>query len=117
MEDGDAYAGCMSDRMQWDRGQKQGRIRRSGVTSKRMKRMQDDVHALRQFQNRGISPGVFLEHVVVSSADLTALKSKSFRNFSVISASCSLFLRVFVGCSGMNRRKEKPPETCLFPVV
>ena len=40
-----------------------------------------------------------------------------FRNFSVNSASKCLFWRVFAGCSGMNRRKEKPPETCLFPVV
>ena len=52
-----------------------------------MKRMQNDVHALHQFQDRGVSPGVFLEHVAVSSAELTALKSKAFRNFSVNSAS------------------------------
>jgi hypothetical protein len=42
---------------------------------------------------------------------------KIFRNFSVNSASCSLFWRVFAGCSSMRRKKEKPPETCLFPVV
>ena len=77
-----------------------------------MKRMQDDVHALRQFQKRRGSSGVFLVHVVVSSAELIALKPKAFRNFSVISASWGPFWRVFAGCSGMTRRKEKPLESC-----
>jgi hypothetical protein len=44
-------------------------------------------------------------------------EAEALRNFYANSASCSLFLWGFAGCSGMNRRKEKPPETCLFPVV
>ena len=59
----------------------------------------------------------FLEHVVMSSAKLAALKAKGFGKFSVIPASCSLFLRLFAGCSGMNRRKEKPSETNWIPTV
>ena len=65
----------------------------------------------------GVSLGVSLVHVVVSSAKLAALKAKGFGKFSVNPASCSLFLRFFAGCSGMNRRKEKPPETCSVPTV
>ena len=34
----------------------------------------------------------FLEHVIMSSAKLAALKVKGFGKFSVIPASCSLFL-------------------------
>lgn len=82
-----------------------------------MKRMQDDVHALHQFQDRGVSPGVFLEHVAVSSAELTALKSKAFRNFSVISASWGLFLRFWAGCAIAHKAKEKPLEYCVIPTV
>ena len=93
-------------------------LARTEIGSKRMMRMPDDVYALCRIKKRRGSSGVFLGCMFfMSSAELTALKPKPFRNFSVISASSSLFLRVFAGCSGMNRRKEKPPETCLFPVV
>ena len=44
-------------------------------------------------------------------------EAEALRNFYAISASCSLFLRVFAGCSSMRQEKEKPPETYLFPVV
>jgi len=44
-------------------------------------------------------------------------EAKALRNFYANSASCSLFWRVFAGCSGMNRRKEKPLECCVIPTV
>ena len=65
----------------------------------------------------GVSPGVFLGRVVVSSPELTALKPKAFRNFSVISASWSLFLRFWVGCAIAHKAKEKPLEYCVIPTV
>ena len=132
MGGGNAYAGRMLDRMPRSL-EKVGRrtknrlrsleepyetyMAHSGVWKNRMKRMLDGVQDLRGIKKDGVSFGVFLVHVVVSSAELAALKSKPFRNFSVISASSSLFLRGLAGYSGINRRKEKPPETCLFPVV
>ena len=59
-----------------------------------------------------VSPGVSLVLVVVSSPELTTLKSKTFRNFSVISASWSLFLRFLAGCAIAHKAKEKPLESC-----
>ena len=52
----------------------------------------------------------FLEHVIMSSAKLAALKVKGFGKFSVIPASCSLFLRVVAGWGRGCRVKEKPSE-------
>ena len=88
-----------------------------GVGKKRMKRMLDGAQVVRGSKKDGVSLGVFLVHVVVSSAELTDLKPKGFGKFSVNPASRSLFLRVLAGCSGMNRRKEKPSETNWFPTV
>ena len=84
----------------------------SGVGKKRMKRMLDGAKVVRGIKKDGVSLGVSLVHVVVSSAELTDLKPKGFGKFSVNPASCSLFWLVFAGCSGMNRRKEKPLESC-----
>ena len=84
---------------------------RQGVEKNRMKRMLDGAKVLRGIRKEGVSPEAFLVHVVVSSPELIDLKSKGFGKFSVNPASCSLFLRVFAGCSGLNRRKEKPSET------
>ena len=51
--DGDAYAGHMSDRMSGADGQKPNRIRHYGVEKNRMKRIQDDVHALCNSRKKG----------------------------------------------------------------
>ena len=58
-----------------------------------------------------------MEHVVVSSAKLTALKAKGFGKFSVNPASWSLFLRFGAGCAIAHKAKEKPLEYCVIPTV
>ena len=68
-------------------------------------------------KKEGVSPEVFLGHIGLSSVEHTALKSKTFRNFSVISASWSLFLRFWVGCAIAHKAKEKPLEYCVIPTV
>ena len=68
-------------------------------------------------RKEGVLPGVFLGRVVVSSPELTTLKAKAFRNFSVISASWGLFLRFWAGCAIAHKAKEKPLEYCVIPTV
>ena len=58
-----------------------------------------------------------MEHVFVSSADLTDLKPKGFGKFSVNPASWSLFLRFGADCAIAHKAKEKPLEHCVFPTV
>ena len=53
----------------------------------------------------------------LGSAKLVNLIAKGFGNFSEISASSGLFWRFWAGCVIAHKAKEKPPETCLFPVV
>ena len=89
----------------------------SGVGKKRMKRMLDGAQVVRGSKKDGVSLGVSLVHVVVSSAKLTALKAKGFGKFSVNPASCSLFWRVLAGWGGRCREKEKPLESCWIPTV
>ena len=56
-----------------------------------MKRMLDGAQVLRGIREKGVSPEVFLVHVVVSSAELADLKPKGFGRFSEIHTSWSLF--------------------------
>jgi len=58
-----------------------------------------------------------MEHVVVSSAKLTALKAKGFGKFSVNPASWGLFMRFWAGCAITHEAKEKPLEHCVIPTV
>ena len=105
MGDGDAYAGRMLDRM---RGipSRMNLENRSSQTSTLVFILEFNVFALflRNSCFQGIMKGGVSE-------------AEALRNFYANFSSKCLFWRVFAGCSGMNRRKEKPPETCLFPVV
>ena len=64
-----------------------------------------------------VLPGAFLEHVDVSSAELTDLKPKGFGKFSVNPASSGLFWRFGAGCAIAHKAKEKPLELCAIPTV
>jgi len=52
-----------------------------------------------------------------SSDGAPSLSSLFFRDFSGISASRSLFLRVGAGCAIARKQKEKPLESCVIPTV